>query len=172
MKKTLLLSLIITSLISGCHKKGPYNLDILNDLKSCQEADIFEDYNHRTRLFRYEKVWIVEMTYDKVNKNISVNQCIHYEENSFNEEVEEEAKSFLDNYFLITKEKLPNLFPPEKIEANYKNRRKQSLIIKEYLNEENYHYFHYLVNNGFIILNYYQFTSNGSPSAEHLRFVY
>ena len=165
-RKKYLSLIVLVPFLVGCRwNKGPYKVTELTELRSANELETLPkstsvpDYS----IYSGPYGWTVYFKYSSEVKNIvpsRMNLSSHREiPDSEMEDYlyhEERARQFAIDYFVITSEKLPILFPVNYVNA-YHVIFKKSIFIEKYQTEssrekKNYRKFEYSFNNGFLFL--------------------
>ena len=162
-RKKILSLIVLIPFLVGCRwNKGPYKVTELTELKSANELETLPKPNS-VSIYSGGYGWTVYFKYSSELKNIvpsRMNLSSHREiPDSEMEDYlyhEERARQFAVDYFVITSEKLPILFPVNYVNA-YHVIFKKSIFIEKYQTEsnrekKNYRKFEYIFDNGFLFL--------------------
>lgn len=182
-KQKIILLLLIPFLIScKSQKQGPYKVTKLSQLiyKSEIDGDFFKDFYPTLDIYNQIYQWFSILSYDQETKEMTMlywkllghNEEITDDERESISNEEKHIRNFLNDYFLITKDNLSQLFPVEIVSASHVPFTQYHIEIKLYdssalENHDKYRLFKYRWHEqGFLTLLHTYYVENGEVNSE------
>ena len=185
--KQKIILLLLTPFLISCEsqKQGPYKVTKLSQLtyKSEINGDYFKDFHPTLDIYNQNYKWFSILSYDQETKEMNILRWKllgHHEEITDDEresisDEEKHIRNFLNDYFLITKDNLSQLFPVEIVSASHVPWTNYYIEIKLYdssdlENHDKYRIFKYdWHEEGFLTLIYTRYMENGEVKNSELR---
>ena len=184
-KQKIILLLLIPFLIScKSQEQGPYKVTKLTQLiyKSEINGDYFKDFYPTLDIYNQNYTWFSKLSYDQETKEMNI---LYWKLRGHHEEItdderesisneEKHIRNFLNDYFLITKDNLSQLFPVEIVSASHVPFTNYYIEIKLYdssapENHDKYRIFKYRWHEeGFLTLIYTRYMENGKINYSEL----